>query len=188
VSDAPSRLPITIRSRCQRLRFAPLAADLIAAHLEREASVGSDQARFDAALAGGSLGRALALSAGEIGERRETAERLHALAARRDVAAMFAATAELGRDREALAEILELLRLLYRDALMVAEGLTAVAPLVNSDRAAAVEQIAAASSPLALRRRLRTVAEAERALQANVNGPLLLDRLVLKLGQCEGAR
>jgi DNA polymerase III subunit delta' len=188
VSDAPSRLPITIRSRCQRLRFAPLTADLIAAHLEREASVATDQARFDAALAGGSLGRALALAAGEIGERRETAERLHALATRRDVAAMFAATADLGRDREALAEILELLRLLYRDALIVAEGLVAAAPLVNADRVAAVEQIAAASSPLGLRRRLRTVAEAEGALQGNVNGQLLLDRMVLELGQCEGAR
>jgi DNA polymerase-3 subunit delta' len=188
VSDAPTRLPITIRSRCQKLRFAPLGVDLIAAHLEREAGVAADQARFDAALAGGSLGRALALAGGEIGERREIAERLHALATRRDAAAMFAATAELGRDREALAEILELLRLLYRDALVVSEGLGAVASLVNADRAPAVEQIAAASSPLGLRRRLRTVAEAEAALQANVNGQLLLDRMVLKLGECEGAR
>jgi DNA polymerase-3 subunit delta' len=188
VSDAPSRLPITIRSRCQRLRFAPLTPEVIAAHLEREAGVGPDQARFDAALAGGSLGRARALAGGEVGERRETAERLHALAARRDVATTFAATAELGRDREALAEILELLRLLYRDALLVREGLAEVAPLVNADRGAAVEEIAAASSPLGLRRRLRAVAEAESALQGNVNGQLLLDRMVLKLGECEGAR
>jgi DNA polymerase-3 subunit delta' len=188
VSDAPSRLPITIRSRCQRLRFAPLTADHIAAHLERESGVAPEQARFDAALAGGSLGRALALAAGEIGERREAAERLHALTTRRDMAAAFAATAELGRDRDALAEILELLRLLYRDALLVSERLDAVAPLVNADRPAAVEQIAAGSSPLGLRRRLRAVAEAEGALQGNVNGQLLLDRMVLKLGQCEGRR
>ena len=188
VSDAPSRLPITIRSRSQRLRFAPLAIEVIAAQLERETSVGPEQARFGAALAGGSLGRALALAEGEVGERREAAERLHSLATQRDAAAMFAATAELGRDREALAEILGLLRLLYRDALLVSEGLAAAAPLVNADRVEAVERIAAVSSPLGLRRRLRAVAEAEGALQGNVNGQLLLDRMVLRLGQCEGTR
>jgi DNA polymerase III subunit delta' len=188
VSSAPSRLPITIRSRCQRLRFAPLQADLIAAQLERESAVAPDQARFDAALAGGSLGRALALAGGEVGERREAADRLHALELGRDVAASFAATAELGRDREALAEILEVLRLLYRDALLVNEGLAAAAPLVNADRVADVERIAAASSPLGLRRRLRAVAEAEDALQANVNGQLLLDHMLLKLRESEGLR
>jgi DNA polymerase III subunit delta' len=185
VTAAPSRLPITIRSRCQRLRFAPLLPSAIAAELERAHGVPADEARLCAALAEGSLGRALALRGEDLAERRGAAERLHAASTTRSVIDLFALTGELSGDREALAETLGLLRVLYRDALLVREGLEGATGLVNADRAPEVQRIAEGSSWLGLRRRLRAVDEAENALLGNVNVQLLLDRMVLELRESD---
>ncbi|HEY3354598.1 MAG TPA: DNA polymerase III subunit delta' [Polyangia bacterium] len=184
VAEAPSRLPITIRSRCQRVRFAPLSAAVIAAELERLPGVDAAAARFTAGLSDGSLGRALALSAGGLEERRGAAERLHAAARTGGAAEIFLASSELGRDKEELVEVLALLRVLYRDALLAREGLDDVAPLVNSDRPEQVRAIAAGGGWLGMRRRVAAVAEAEWALQGNVNAQLVLDRLMLRLREC----
>jgi DNA polymerase-3 subunit delta' len=63
VSHAPGRLLPTIRSRCRRLDFRPLADDAMAAVLEGAAPdvKGAERDRI-IGLAGGSVGRALALA------------------------------------------------------------------------------------------------------------------------------
>jgi DNA polymerase-3 subunit delta' len=184
VTEAPTRLPITIRSRCQRVRFAPLEADVIAAELTRAHGLPEDEARFSAGLGEGSLGRALALSEGGLEERRAAAERLHATALKGGAAEVFLASSELSRDKEALADVLGLLRVLYRDALLVAEGVDDVARPVNADRLERVRSIASGASWLTMRGRLAAVGEAEGALAANVNAQLVLDRLMLRLREC----
>ncbi len=68
VTGAPDDLLPTIRSRCQRIDFEPIADDDIRAALEREGSRAADAATL-AALAGGQLARARAL-AGRIGTLR----------------------------------------------------------------------------------------------------------------------
>jgi DNA polymerase-3 subunit delta' len=68
VTGAPDDLLPTIRSRCQRIDFDPIADADIRATLEREGSSAADAATL-AALAGGQLARARAL-AGRIGELR----------------------------------------------------------------------------------------------------------------------
>lgn len=63
VAHAPGRLLPTIRSRCRRLDFKPLADDAMVAVLDAEASElkGTERDRI-IALSGGSAGRALALA------------------------------------------------------------------------------------------------------------------------------
>jgi DNA polymerase-3 subunit delta' len=68
VTGAPDDLLPTIRSRCQRIDFEPLADDDVRAVLEREGVAGDDAGRL-AALAGGQLARARAL-AGRLGALR----------------------------------------------------------------------------------------------------------------------
>lgn len=64
VSHSPGRLLATIRSRCRRLDFALLGDDAMAAALARLLPErGADEHRRLAALAGGSVGRALAYAA-----------------------------------------------------------------------------------------------------------------------------
>ncbi|HWS45867.1 MAG TPA: hypothetical protein VN636_08410 [Acidimicrobiia bacterium] len=61
VTAAPDDLLPTIRSRCQRIDFEPLADDVVQAALRRE-GVASDDASLLAALAGGQIARARALA------------------------------------------------------------------------------------------------------------------------------
>src|SRR5262249_10317070 len=65
-----SRLPATIRSRCQRVRFAPLAEAEVLRVLSGSGRAGDADARLAAALAAGSLSRAFELCEAEVGKAR----------------------------------------------------------------------------------------------------------------------
>ena len=66
VNHAPGSIPVTIRSRCRRLRLAPLSdadlADLLQRH---EADLEPETATLAVALAEGSVGRALTIARGD---------------------------------------------------------------------------------------------------------------------------
>lgn len=64
VSHSPGRLLPTIRSRCRRLAFAPLALEDAAAFVRSRAEVDEEQAFRLARMAGGAPGRAWSLAAG----------------------------------------------------------------------------------------------------------------------------
>jgi len=70
VANNPDALLPTVRSRCQRLRFAPLSADVVV-EIVAAAGVDAAAARELALLAEGSPGRALALGRALVGMRRE---------------------------------------------------------------------------------------------------------------------
>lgn len=61
VAHNPDALLPTIRSRCQRLLFAPLGNDEVVEVLKRQSNIGADEALAMAAHADGSPGRALRL-------------------------------------------------------------------------------------------------------------------------------
>ena len=60
LTSRPAMLLPTIRSRCQMIRFSPLAAEEIETHLLQNKIAGAGEARIRARVARGSLGRALA--------------------------------------------------------------------------------------------------------------------------------
>ena len=76
VSHAPGRLLPTIRSRCRRLRLAPLPDDLIASALDASCrDLTAEDRALLLQLAEGSLGRALELAAGgALDQQREVME------------------------------------------------------------------------------------------------------------------
>jgi len=61
VSAASHRVPITVRSRCQQVRFGPLAEEVVAQLVAERMSLGAAEAARVARLADGSLTRALML-------------------------------------------------------------------------------------------------------------------------------
>jgi DNA polymerase-3 subunit delta' len=71
VTGAPQALLPTIRSRCQVLRMGPLPAPILAAYLRDRCSLGPEEAHLRAALAGGSVGAAIAFDSEEYRELRE---------------------------------------------------------------------------------------------------------------------
>ena len=61
VSAASHRVPITVRSRCQQVRFGPLSKEVLTELMAERVSLEADQAAEAARLADGSLSRALML-------------------------------------------------------------------------------------------------------------------------------
>jgi DNA polymerase-3 subunit delta' len=171
----PRALPPTVLSRCQRVRFRPLAEAELASLLARhgvEAGARWLLARLSQGRPGAALGGDVA-----------------ALVARREAALALAATplARLGGaldggpvDRASVAACLEVYWLWYRDALCLAAG----APpetLVNRDQEAALRALAARRPVPALVAALARIKVAWTALETNVNPRLALETVLLGL-------
>jgi len=174
-SSADSLLP-TVRSRCLRLGFSPLPARLLEERLVAEGR-SPGEARLAASLAGGSLGRALALNAERLEERRQAVERAAALPAD-DALAWVAFARERATDREAARETCELLLVWLRDVLaraMAGEG----APLALAELGPVTAEAAERLGPAGAIRRGDAVKRALSALRHNASPALVLERMVI---------
>jgi DNA polymerase III subunit delta' len=173
-SSADALLP-TVRSRCLRLPFAPLPDDLVAARLAA-AGHPPEGVRLATTLAAGSLGKALALDADAMAERRRAVEEAAALVAD-DARPWIAFAARHGSKRERAREVCDLLLVWLRDVLVRAtagEG----APLALADLEDATAA-AARMGPEAALRRIEAVRRAIAALRHNSAGPLALEHMLV---------
>ena len=176
-SSRPSRLPATIRSRCQRVRFAPLSEDTVVTFLQQRANVAPEPARLLAALSGGSLSRALVLREGDPIALRAEALGLLEPAVRGDAAGLWKASQaymKYGRTgRETLRRMIEFHQLWLRDLLRARYG----APrerLANRDREKEIRQQAGSIDATEIRRRLMVLEEALRSIDGNVTADMTL--------------
>jgi DNA polymerase III subunit delta' len=173
----PHRLPATVRSRCQRVRFAALDESLVARVLTERAGVAANAARLLAALSGGSLARALAMREEDPAALRDQALALLEPALRADGAALWKAVqgvTKFGRaGRETLRGMIEFHALWLRDLLRARYGLADEA-LVNRDRTAAIRSQARTLDAREVRRRLMVLEEILRAIEGNVTADLAL--------------
>jgi DNA polymerase-3 subunit delta' len=176
-TSRPHRLPPTIRSRCQQVRFAPLTEAAVRTFLEQRAGVGAAEARLLAALASGSLSRALTLREVNPIEVRNEALALLDPAERGDGAGLWQAAQKFmkyGRTgRETLKRMIEFHELWLRDLLRARYG----APrelLANRDREDELRRKAKAIDAREIRRRLMVLEEALRAIDGNVTADLAI--------------
>ena len=188
VTARPDVLLPTVRSRCPQLRFRPLAAADIATVLVARGHSESE-ARAVAATADGSLGQALAASAGEHVEARDVAQRVLAYAsanrepARRiDVAKeLLAKTGATGAgDRDQLASHLRAMASLLRDVEVLATRADERA-LANPDVRPALERLTPAYRGERGVRAFSAIGEALEALERNAGVKVVADWLVLQL-------
>jgi DNA polymerase-3 subunit delta' len=105
LTDRPTQVLPTIASRCQPVRFDPLAPAALAERLEAQ-GVGAEAARASARLALGDGGRALALALGDGPAMRAEAEAfarapLHGITATRPWGALLARARARGHEAEA---------------------------------------------------------------------------------------
>jgi len=110
----------TIISRCQRVRFVPLAEETIAEALEHRESLKPNDARLYARMAGGSYSTALGLALNETFQQdRETARTFLQLAHARNAKMQVAQIEELARGgREYVKGVLEHVLVWIRDLLL----------------------------------------------------------------------
>jgi len=180
----------TIISRCQRMRFRPIAPDVIARVLVEQHDVDAERAASLAQFAGGSIGRAAALAQGEADELRDW---IFDLAGRLapdnapDLAGEVVgntkqAGASLEETRGQLRVVLGFLLLYYRDLLMLAtEG--AQDKVFNIDRIAALEQQATRWPAQRFERAADRVLEAMTQLDMNANVQLLIEGMLMDLAR-----
>ena len=178
VSAEPRRLPVTVRSRCQRIRFAPLEEAAIAQILTKRYAVDPAEAARAAAGADGSIGAAVeALSHSEESERR--AEQLRVLmeaSASPDKRSLFSAVAESSERDDALA-LCDLLWRLLRDAIV----LDVDPERIPEERRERVETLVGRRTMASLSRAIAEVEDAKSALTGNVAPALVLEHLLLSL-------
>jgi DNA polymerase-3 subunit delta' len=171
-----SRVPVTIRSRCQRVRFRPLPESIVRDVLQK-ADVEEKEARMLAALAAGSLARALAMRDGDMKKQRDEALQLLVPALERNPAQLVKAiqtvTSYGKAGRERLRMSLEFHQLWLRDALRLRYG-AAPETLVNRDQLQVLQKLSSQLDAAEVRRRLLVLEEALRAIDGNVSPDLTL--------------
>jgi DNA polymerase-3 subunit delta' len=179
VSSRPHLLPLTILSRCHRLRFNPVQRDVISAYLEKEHALAPDKALILSSSSGGSIGRALALHKGDyIALRDSILGRISK--GTPDPLGCLAMAGELAGDREDIEEALDILKTWYRDLLVFKEtGRTEA--LINRDHAGDIGRLAGLTDVEAILRGIRTIQDAAAAIERNVNKPLTLETMVFTL-------
>jgi DNA polymerase-3 subunit delta' len=171
------RLPATIRSRCQRVRFTALGEPMIREFLTGRAGQPEREARMLAALSGGSLARSLALREADPLKLRNDALALLDPALRGDPAGLWKAAQgfmNFGRaGREKLRLMIEFHELWLRDLLRARYG-ASKEDLVHRDREPEIRRLAATMDAAEIRRRLLVLEEVLRAIEGNVTPELAL--------------
>ena len=176
-TSRPSRLPATIRSRTQKVRFAAIPEPEIQRFLIERAGTPEREAVLVAALASGSLGRALTLRDQAPLAQRNTALGLLDPALRKDAPGLWIAAQKFmsfGRTgRETLRLMVEFHQLWLRDLLRARYGAPAEL-LVNRDRDAEIRKAAEKVDATEVRRRLMVLEEMLRSIDGNVSPDVAL--------------
>jgi DNA polymerase III subunit delta' len=187
ITARPDALLPTVRSRCPLLRFRALGPDDVAAALVQRGRTRAE-ARLVAATADGSVERALAASADDLGEARDVAVRVLSRAAsngdpgRRIEGAkdLLAKTGSGGAaDREHLATELRAMASLIRDVELLSTSADARA-LANPDVQPAIERLSGYQGERGIRA-FTAVDRALMALDRNAGVKVVADWLVLQL-------
>lgn len=167
----------TILSRCQQLRFAPMTPKTIEALLIKGGAE-AESAKVSAALSAGSMKKALAVEGSEaITLRTELMGMLQTLNLN-DAITLFRRAEEFAKDKDKVPEILEILRSIMRDILLIQGGGGEIA---NSDLAPLLEQQASRLPMDRVMEGLEHIALAREALLRNVNPKLTLEVLFMRL-------
>jgi DNA polymerase III subunit delta' len=174
VASSPDALLPTIRSRCLRVPFAPLPVDLVEARLAAAGRT-PEAARLAAALAGGSLGRALALDPEALGALRDSVRAAVALDPG-DAGAWLVFAKRHGEDRGTAGELCALLALWLRDVLAARAG---GERLALGELAEETRRAAAALAPAEVVRRRAGVQRTAAALRQNASPVLAIERLLI---------
>jgi DNA polymerase-3 subunit delta' len=167
----------TLRSRCLRLSFAPLARKAIAGCLQTRHGMSGADAEFLAALGMGSIGAALALNKTELIEKRKIWTGMLGALKRQDYHGAMVAAEALAANREEALSFLKWAESWYRDLLHYRVAHDSE-DLVNLDMQRQIEQ---QSVELGIEPALGALAETAGAtarIQRNLNRRMVLEKFL----------
>jgi len=178
ISSQPELLLPTVRSRCQALAFGAVSRSSITEYLTSRFDLDPRRAAVLAAMAQGSLGRAVALVDGDFLDMRDIlADALGSLD-KSDVEQLLALAEEHGRDRASVLQVLEMMELWCRDLLLARLGVGGDL-LVNLDCASRIEEDSRALSPRRLMRWTEEIKRIRVAMKVHLNPRLALESLFI---------
>jgi DNA polymerase-3 subunit delta' len=181
ITARPAMLLPTILSRCQMIRFSPLAPDEIETYLTKNNLVDTKTARLRARAAGGSIGRALS---GDLvtftSQRKAMLKVLHALVVNDDRSQLLRSAEQLNEAqyKEEFEERLDVLETLIRDAWMLSLGVEST-QLVNEDLSAELGEISAKLDSSRAADWILQIEDLREQLIVNVNRKVTTDALFL---------
>jgi DNA polymerase-3 subunit delta' len=184
IAAYPDALSSTVQSRCRRLRFGPLTDREVERVLVEHAGVDRQAARGLAAIAGGSVTRALGERSGDMGDDRDAAMGVLA-ATKRSVVEQLKASAALAkntsdrRDREALGARLDVLASLLRDLGALATGATDA--LANGDIESDLRSLSGQFPAGRVTAGYGAINRAQSALERNASPKIVADWVALHL-------
>ncbi len=175
----------TIVSRCQHIRFNPMATTTIATILTRDHNIASSRAKALAALADGSLAAALQLIKERWIEKRnwlvEAGGLFSNASGQHDwVAKIIMLANELSTKRELATVALDLLKSVYRDILV---SRFRPGNLVNSDISDFISDAAGNSTEHDILGKIAAIEIAQKQIHENANARLALESLFLTLAK-----
>ena len=179
----PTALPATIRSRCQTIQFAPIAAAEIENFLINHKGVGEKDAQLLARTSRGSLGRACQTDVDTYRDRREAM--LHVLktiTVTGDRAELLRSAEGLAaaKDRDEYEQLLDVLEALIRDAWALSLGRPAET-IVNADVLRELQQIADEMRSSQAASWLSQIEELRGTLEVNINRKVASDALLMSM-------
>lgn len=172
ITTAASSLLQTLRSRCQRLRFAPIGDDQLTTALREQHGVAEEDLHAVVKLAQGSLGRAWRYlqDREQLGRFSQAAADLYQAAKEGRAPRLVEIASEVGADREQALEVLDFLWLRLHDELRTTvERDHGASPLGTSRRA---ERLLGG---------LRAIRSAQQAIRGYTAAPLSLERMLRNL-------
>ncbi|HEY6368007.1 MAG TPA: DNA polymerase III subunit delta' [Candidatus Binatia bacterium] len=172
----------TLRSRCLRVSFAPLAQDQVVAFLVSEKKVPVEEAKVLAAMSKGSLEAVAAVDSQELLARRHRWIVLLLRVASGDYRTAAGTAEALAGNKEESLRFLEWAESWYRD-LLVYTVTQNQQDVVNVDMLPQIEQLAAAVELEHLLARIAEAKGAVVAIQRNLNRRMVLENLLLNAAE-----
>jgi DNA polymerase-3 subunit delta' len=179
----PTALPATIRSRCQTIQFAPIAASEIEDFLIKKKGVSQKDAQLLARTSRGSLGRACEADVDTYRDRREAMLHiLKTLTVTGDRAELLRSAEGLAgaKDRDEYEQLLDVFEALIRDAWALALGRPAET-IINTDILRDLQQVADEMRSSQAAAWLPQIEELRGTLEVNINKKVASDALLLSM-------
>lgn len=179
ISSRPQALPVTIRSRCQSLRFTPSAQTQVEAALILKREIPPADARFLALFTEGRIGEAFTMDLADLRARQRECLDLMAPATLKSTTAILSAAESLAKaDRGA--EILSWLNRWIRDLVLVHVG-GDQDHILHLDQLSQLQDYAQQADLGALLELLKEIERIEQSATRHLNLHMALETILLRL-------
>ncbi len=173
------KLPQTIISRCQKIRFNPVRSETIASFLTDRLSIDEKSALAIASSAGGSIGRALEIRKESFFDFKNDLIKTLSTAGSIPMNVFFLADS-FGKDRESALQRLDIFREWHRD-IVVYQETRDVNKLIHRDIADATKKLSREMAGTDILQNIKTIREAYDAIDRNANRQLILESMAFRL-------